>query len=469
MKILKVLDCTLRDGGYCNDWRFGKNNIKKIIEGLTESGINVIECGFLTNKNIHEPNITKFNRVEELTEFIPENHLGKIYALMINYGEYNLEDISDYDGKSVDALRIAFHKKDRIPALEFCRGVQEKGYKCFIQAMVSLSYSDEEFLDLLKRVNEIKPYAFYIVDSFGTMKRKELIRLFYTVEHNLCDDIVIGWHSHNNLQLSYANAQTLADIHTRKAIIIDSSIHGMGRGAGNLNTELFVDYLNENFGTDYNLKPILNIVDEIISNFYERAHWGYSLSNYLSARHNAHPNYAKYFSEKQTLTFENMDEIFEMIDENKRFVFNEKYAESLYLEYMSKGEVFLEHESDLKNILRQKKVLLIAPGKSVADEKQKVAALVESPDVCAISINHDYPFAETKFIFLSNLRRYREIDAAKKSKCIVTSNIPSTQAYLRTDYKKLLGKESSVTDNAGLMIIRLLIFFWYQVSLFGWL
>lgn len=454
MRKLKVLDCTLRDGGYCNEWRFGKTNIKKIIDGLTEAGINIIECGFLTNRTVHDSDISKFNRIEELADFIPKDRQDRIYACMINYGEYNIDEIADYNGKSINALRIAFHKKDRVSALEFCRGVKEKGYKCFIQAMVSLSYSDEEFLDLLNRVNEIKPYAFYIVDSFGTMKRKDLLRLFYTVERNLSDEIAIGWHSHNNMQLSYANAQTLADIHTKKDIIIDSSIHGMGRGAGNLNTELFLDYLNDNFGVSYNLKPILNIVDEIISPFYERVHWGYSLPNYLSARHNVHPNYAKYFSEKQTLTYENIDEIFEMMDKNRRFGFNAKYAESLYLEYMSRGDVFLEHESDLGKILCNKKILLIAPGKSVADKRQQVANFANSTDVCSISINYEYPFAKTDFIFVSNLRRYREIAEDKRIKCIVTSNIPSTQVYFRADYKKLLEKEQSIIDNAGLMAIR---------------
>ncbi len=453
---MRVLDCTLRDGGYCNEWHFGENNIKKIIEGLTESGVNIIECGFLTNKIPHNSDITKFNHIEELTKFIPKNHEGKIYCCMINYGEYNLADIRECDNSSIDAIRVAFHRKDMIAALDFCRGVKEKGYKCFVQAMVSLNYSDEEFLELIRRVNAINPYAFYIVDSFGTMKRKELIRLFYTVEHSLNDNIAIGWHSHNNMQLSYSNAQALADIHTKRDVIIDSSIHGMGRGAGNLNTELFLDYLNENFSTNYYLKPILIIIDEIINNFYERNHWGYSLPNYLSARHNVHPNYARYFSEKQTMTFENMDEIFEMMDENRRVAFNEKYAEELYIRYMSRGEIFLEHESDLKEALKMKKVLLIAPGKSVADEKQKIINFVESPNVCSISINYDYPFAETDFIFISNIRRYRGIDESKRSKCIATSNISSTRVYLRTDYKKLLGNEKNTYDNAGIMAIRFL-------------
>ena len=109
--------------------------------------------------------------------------------------------------------------------------------------MVSLSYTDEEFLDLIRRVNELEPYAFYIVDSFGMMKRKDLTRLFYLVEHNLNENIKIGFHSHNNMQLAYSNAQSLVDLHSDRELIIDASVYGMGRGAGNLNTELFVQYM----------------------------------------------------------------------------------------------------------------------------------------------------------------------------------------------------------------------------------
>lgn len=123
----------------------------------------------------------------------------------------------------------------------------KKGYKVFVQPMVSLNYTDEEFLSLIQLVNHIKPYAFYIVDSFGMMNKKNLIRLFYLVEHNLDESIWIGFHSHNNKQLAYSNAQCLIDTQTARNLIIDSSIFGMGRGAGNLNTELIVEYLNDNF------------------------------------------------------------------------------------------------------------------------------------------------------------------------------------------------------------------------------
>ena len=252
--------------------------------------------------------------------------------------------------------------------------------------MVSVSYSDEEFLDLIKRVNDIEPYAFYIVDSFGMMKRKDLTRFFYLVEHNLKESIFIGFHSHNNMQLAYSNAQSLVDMHTDRGMIIDSSVYGMGRGAGNLNTELFVEYLNENADGKYDIKPLLVIIDEILNEFYQRNYWGYSLPNYLSASHNAHPNYAGYLDDKKTLTVESMNQIFDMMDEEKKYTFDKTYIEEIYLKFMTTGSIQEEHKSELNNVFSGKKVLLIAPGKSSVDERQKICEFSRQDDVITVRV-----------------------------------------------------------------------------------
>lgn len=457
MNRIRVLDCTLRDGGYCNNWKFGFENTKKIVSGLVEAKVDIIECGFLTNKVKYQKDITKFTSIDEVATIIPEDREGKLFVCLINYGEYNLEDIPEYDGTSLDGIRIAFHKKDMVAALKLCEGIKVKGYKVFIQAMVSLNYSDEEFLELIHRTNSFEPYAFYIVDSFGVMKRKDLTRLFYIVENNLNTEIYIGYHAHNNMQLAYSNAQALVNIQTRRSLIIDSSIFGMGRGAGNLNTELFVEHLNDNIGMEYVLKPLLTIIDDVLNKFYNSNYWGYSLPNYLSAKNNCHPDYASYLDDKKTLTVENIDEIFLMMSEEKKSSFDKKYIEELYVRYMTKDKIYEEHLSELKNILSCKKVLIIAPGKSVEEEKEKVVACASSDDVISISINFDYQYCDTDFIFLSNLRRFRELDKSKRCKTIVTSNIPGDGVFLQTNYASLLNNIESVRDNAGMMLIKYLI------------
>lgn len=457
MERIKMLDCTLRDGGYCNQWEFGKKNICKIIDGLVESGIEIVECGFLTNKVVYDENVTKYTSMQEVAKVIPKHRGNRLFVCMVNYGEYDIADIPAFDGTSVDGLRVAFHKKDMKEALEFCRAIKEKGYKVFIQAMVSLNYSDEEFLELIRLTNQISPYAFYIVDSFGVMKRKDLVRLFYMVEHNLSQGIAIGYHSHNNMQLAYSNAQALVDIQTKRDIIFDSSIFGMGRGAGNLNTELFVEYLNDNIGTTYTLKPLLAIIDEILNSFYQRNYWGYSLPNYLSAKNNAHPNYAGYLDAKKTLTVENMDEIFSMMDDEKRSNYDKNYIEELYVKYMATGNVQESHLSELKTEIAGKEVLIIAPGRSSVEEKDAIISCAKKSNIVSISVNFDYAEYETNYIFLSNLRRFRELEPGKRKKCIVTSNIPAIEIYLQTKYQDLLNSHEQVRDNAGMMLIKYLV------------
>ena len=454
---ISVLDCTLRDGGYCNQWSFGRKNIHKIINNLVAANVEIIECGFLTNRVTYDVNVSRFTQVEQVDDFLPEKRAGHTFVVMMNYGEYDLQQLPPRRPANIDGIRVAFHKKDMLPALEWCKAIKRKGYQVFVQAMVSLGYSDEEFLELIHRANVLQPDAFYIVDSFGVMKRKDLTRLFYMVEHNLANGIMIGYHSHNNMQLAYSNAQLLVDIHTKRDLVLDASTFGMGRGAGNLNTELFVEYLNDNADGQYKLKPLLNTIDEVLNNFHEEHYWGYSLPNYLSAKHNSHPNYAGFLDAKQTLTVENIDEIFTIMDDDKRSSFDKKYIESLYLKYMSAGKAQEAHLADLKRKVAGKNVLIIAPGRSSLEEKDKIVACADKPDVISISINYDYPEYAADFIFLSNLRRYREFDKSKLNRSIVTSNIPKVDAYLQVPYRDLLNDNEYAADNAGMMLIKLLI------------
>ena len=259
------------------------------------------------------------------------------------------------------------------------------------------------------------------------------------------------------MQLAYSNAQSLVDFHTKRDLIIDSSIYGMGRGAGNLNTELFVEYLNDNADGEYDLKPLLTIIDEILNGFYQRNYWGYSLPNYLSAAHGAHPNYAGYLDDKKTLTVEDMNEIFDMMDPIKKVSYDKNYAEELYTTYMATGKVQEEHLTEFEQKLNGKTILLIAPGKSSIEEAEKIKSAMQDDEVLTIGVNSEYQLADTDYIFLSNLRRFRELEDVKKAKCIVTSNIPATNTYLQVKYTGLVNGVEAVNDNAGLMAINLMI------------
>lgn len=448
-----VLDCTLRDGGYCNQWRFKEKNIRKIISGLIASKVEIIECGFITNRTDFDPDRTKFTEISQLKKYIPQHGVTTKFVVMINYGEYNVNDLPECSDSPIDGIRVAFHKKDRYKAIDFSKKIKEKGYLVFLQPMVTMLYSDKEFDELINIANSMMPFAFYIVDSFGMMNKKILNHYYQMVELNLSKEIFIGFHSHNNLQSAFANAQSLVEKNSSRTIIIDCSIYGMGRGAGNLNSELFLNELNAEIGTSYEIKPLLKIMDEVLNRFYEENPWGYSLPNYLSAVHMIHPNYATYLSEKKTLTVEGIDEIFSLIDPEKGIEYDEKYINELYIQYMSAGVIRNEHLLEIRENVKGKKLLFIAPGKSALDEQDKIKEFVDKNNVLVISINHNYPVLCSDYVFVSNIRRFCNLSRDVYRKTISTSNIKSRETYVSIDYFNLLNTVDDVRDNAGLMAI----------------
>ena len=249
----------------------------------------------------------------------------------------------------------------------------------------------------------------------------------------------------------------MLEIPTTRELIIDSSIYGMGRGAGNLNTELFISYLNDNRGTSYLLPPILSVIDEILVGFHEKHPWGFTLAHYISAIHNAHPNYAGYLDDKKTLTVEMMNEIFEHMEMAKKSKYDVDYIEQVYSDYMERGNVYDEHLDELKKKVQGKTVLLIGPGRSASTYRDKIMALSRKKDVISISVNHNYNDAVVDYIFCSNMRRFRKIESKYLKKCIITSNIKSDGVYLQVRYRDLMNNFKSVKDNAGLMAIQLLV------------
>ncbi len=456
MNRLRLLDCTLRDGGYVNDWKFGQENIQLIINNLTKSGIDIIECGFINSERSVSEEQSMFNSIEDISKYISKKS-GSMYVAMINFGSFPSEKIPDRTEGMIDGIRVAFHKKDKIEALNLCEDIKRKGFKVFLQPMVSLSYDDYEFLEMLQSVNKIEPYAFYIVDSFGVMKKRDLLRFYHLVNHNLKNDILIGYHSHNNLQLAYSNAQSLVEFSNGRDLIIDSCVFGMGRGAGNLNTELFLEYLNENYATNYRIKPILEVIDEVLNNIYKTAYWGYSLPHYISAKNNCHPNYATYIADKDTLTVDDVNNIVSQLDEDKKNNFDIDYIEKLYLNYQSNR---VEDKSDLQELSRvfkNKDIVLIAPGKNLLGISNKLNE-IKSLNSIYISLNFRPAGINVDYTFISNNKRLDHFKTHDEDKLIISSNIKNSNLNgFKVNYSELLNDVASVHDNAGLMIIKLLI------------
>ena len=316
------LDCTLRDGGYVNDWTFGEKNIPEIRSNLAEAGVDLIECGYFSPFAKEDKDKAVYNSLEELDKIL-DSHPNAKFCALLRYKEGIEEFIPECTLKNIKLIRISFQYGEAEGAIKLCKNLRQKGYKVSYQPANTPGYSLDELKEMLEMVNELKPYSFYIVDTLGILQKDKLLEMFEFIDKNLAPEISLGYHSHNNLQLAFSNAQTLVGLGTKRKLIIDSSVFGMGRGAGNLCTELFLHHLNEKYGAQYKLEPVYKIFENNISDVYKESPWGYSLPRFISAKNTCSTDYSARLN-KRNMKLADMDETLSRLPKEKRTVFNEK-------------------------------------------------------------------------------------------------------------------------------------------------
>ena len=391
MNSLKVLDVTLRDGGCVNDFNFGQAYMDKILAAQEASGVDIIEMGYIDENKGSVSGRTQYINEQVIPQCILKHKKpGVTYVAMMDYGKFDVDKLVPRTADGIDGIRMAFHKKNRLDIISLGRKIIEKGYQFYIQPMITLRYSDAELLELIDLVNRELPDAsgFYIVDSFGEMRPNDMNRVLSLVDHNLIPTMTLGFHSHNNLQMSYSNAVALLQFPTNRDMMLDSSIMGMGKGAGNLNTELLLEHLNLFYGKNYQIAPLLEVIDKVINQLHNEFYWGYAPEYYLSATNQCTPSYASHFYNKHMLPIDQVGELLGKIAEEKKISFDKNYAEELYRKYNeSKAVDDTSVVSELKAEFEGKRILLVAPGKSIGSAMEKIDEYVEMDDVISIGLN----------------------------------------------------------------------------------
>lgn len=462
MKNYNILDCTLRDGGYINNFRFGEKIIKDIICKLADAHTDIIECGFLES-NAFNKDETLFGSIEFIEDFIAPKSPFSMYVAMIAYGDIGIDEICDFDGKSVDGIRLTFHQSEIEEAFVFGKQLMKKGYQVFMQPVGTTSYTKEELLNLIEMVNQMKPFAFYMVDTLGTMLNKDLTEMFETVNENLDASIKIGFHSHNNLQMSFSNAIELIKVHSDREIIIDSSVFGMGRGAGNLCTELIMDYLNKVIENKYDIVPVLEIYDEHINKILLNYKWGYSLPYFIASTNNCHPNYATHLINKRTISIKQISNLLSAMDESKKNIYDKNYIEDIYLTFQKHMIDDSDVRSKYEEILRDRNIVILAPGSSINRKLGEIKEFCRENDSIVFSVNFVPEGIDVDYLFVSNRRRIKKLDEVQKLKnvknYVFTSNLVEHGQFETVDminYSDYLNEDSVISDNAGLMLINFL-------------
>jgi 4-hydroxy 2-oxovalerate aldolase len=457
-KQIKLLDCTLRDGGYINDWNFGYRAIRAVLHKLIEAKTDYIEVGFLRNCE-YSNDITLYNNIAELKNVLPSDKSNSKYSIMALHNFYDVSKLEKNDG-IIDIVRVTFHNYDIDEGMTFVQRTMDKGYNVFCNPINIMGYSDCDLLDLLEKINKVQPYGFSIVDTFGSMMKSDLLRIYLLVEHNLNKSIKIGLHLHENLGISYSLAQNFIEIcNFERDAIVDASLLGMGRVPGNLCIELMMDYMNKYQNGQYNTNAAYDAIDDHIVSYKETEAWGYSTAYALSAKYNLHRNYSEYLVGQGKLRAKDINQILAGINNDKKAAYDKDYIEQLYIKYQNN----MINDMEAKNLLWQKlqknKIVVLAPGNSLNAYKDKILNFIKENDPIIIAVNYDDSIFGSIYNFYTNIRRFDQymVNDSKKIN-LITSNIRSavTDKCIIFNYYDLACDENGLFDNSVIMLLRLL-------------
>lgn len=465
MKNVRILDCTLRDGGRIIDCAFPDQEIKEMTERLADAKIDIVEVGFLRDcrKVNYQGNSTFFTDVDQIKPYINRENKNTLYAAFIDYGMCDIDSLKPYDGTSIDIIRFGFTKKnyteEKDEILRWIGIIKEKGYKLFIQGVNTLNYSDRELLEIVDMVNSVHPYSFGIVDTYGAMYMDDVDRLYGLIDHNMLPDICINFHSHNNYQLSFAFAQEVIKLSetSNRQIIIDGTLGGIGKVAGNLNTELIVDYLVRKKHYDYEFEDILDILDDYVYKYSLNHKWGYSTAAMMAGVYKSHPNNVIYLVEKFRLDTKDIGKLLSMIDPETRQRYDYNNIERLYTEYVA--DKIDDHEAitKLRRLVEGKEVLVMAPGNTLNTHRTQIDTYIKENDPVVISVNFvaDDPNA---YAFFGNQKRYARLAAKRAGRnVVISSNVKAdNDSDLVVNYHSLINRGYKYFENSTIMLLNML-------------
>ncbi len=298
MSIISIIDSTLRDGGYLNNWQFDNVFQYKAMNALINSNVDIIECGFISENTGNDAQGTNFKSIERVNTLLKAyklNNSKSKFAIMTKIDEYNPDNLP-YCNKienTVSIIRVMIYKNEIKKAFSVLQKIIEKGYELHIQPTIISHYTDEEIVNMLNYFRDINYHAISIVDTFGALKEKDIKRITMLFDKYTNKNAKLSIHCHDNMSLAYQNSITFTNsIMSNRDVYVDCSIGGIGRGAGNLPTEFMITWLKNEKNMRYLVSPVKNFCNKefktLNKNIKDSDYYAFN----LTAQKNIHPNYA---------------------------------------------------------------------------------------------------------------------------------------------------------------------------------
>ncbi len=299
-KEIKVLDCTIRDGGLMNNWHFTDEYVKAVYDACVASGIDYMEIGYKSSEKAYsrdEVGCWKFCDEKDLQRIVGGNDTPLKLSAMADIGRIEPDDILPASDSLLDMIRVAAYVHQMDKAIWLAEHCMDKGYEVTINLMAVSNVMERDLEEALLDVSKSKVPIFYLVDSFGSMYCEQIERLVKKYQEFLPKK-TIGVHMHNNMQLAFSNTVT-GIIHNCN--MLDATFLGIGRGAGNCPIEILLSFLKN---PKYKMKPILKVIQDYMLDMQKEIDWGYHIPYLVTGAMNQHPRSAmKWMDSKEKNDF----------------------------------------------------------------------------------------------------------------------------------------------------------------------
>ncbi len=291
---IKVVDVTVRDGGLMNDHRFSDQVVRGVYEACVQAGLDYMEIGYKGSKRIFSRDQYgpwKFCDEVDIRRITGDNQTPLKIAVMADAERCDYhEDIIPKKDSVIDMVRVATYIHQLPVALDMVRDARAKGYETSVNLMAASTVPESELEEALELLADSEVDVFYLVDSFGAFYSEQVHYLLdLYLKYGTAKGKIVGMHAHNNQQLAYANTIEAA---IRGANFLDSSMAGLGRGAGNCQTELLLGFLHN---PKYRLRPLLQCIQEHIEPLRHELRWGFDIPYMITGFLNQHPRAAMEF------------------------------------------------------------------------------------------------------------------------------------------------------------------------------
>jgi len=286
---IKVLDCTIRDGGLINDHFFTDEFVRAVYTALSKAGIDYMEMGYRNSKELFPPSeygAWKYcddDKIREITEGI-ESEIK--LSIMVDAHRVKEQQFAPVDESPIDMIRVATYVKDIDKAIELIHRSHDLGYETTCNIMAISREIEPDLAEALDQLAVTGVDVVYVVDSFGALYCEQIEYLVKLYKEHLPPEKEVGVHCHNNQQLAYAN--TIEGI-IHNANYVDGSLYGIGRGPGNCCLELLVGFLKN---PKFKLSPILKVIQDYMLPMQKEIEWGYIIPYMVTSILNEHPRAA---------------------------------------------------------------------------------------------------------------------------------------------------------------------------------